>query len=265
MSHLYDEVPFYINEQINGVDESIPEFKFYYKDGQLSCYLFKGIFYTGTWPEYWAKFQYNSGVLFGTGPAHCRRCIINGSKRGVMVGPCVKCAPQYDYELGSGFERFGKEATLIIDGKLVPSVNDLHMKYVDLSTIGRPIEPILLDESLELACNELRDKLFKIHGSTVDEREAIEGLMRFIKSFNNPREIREKIDSALLIPDSKMYNQNWAGTDWDWFTGQLNKDELYAYLFTEEECESIRISQERVRELVEFGSRAIIYGGNVEE
>uniref|UniRef100_A0A6C0EW03 Uncharacterized protein n=1 Tax=viral metagenome TaxID=1070528 RepID=A0A6C0EW03_9ZZZZ len=124
------------------------------------------------------------------------------------------------------------------------------MKYVNLSTIGQPVEPVL-DESLELACNELQCQLFEKHGSSVDEIEAIEGFMRFIKSFNNPQEIYKKIDSALLIPDSKMYNQNWAEKDWEWFTGQLNqRDEASAWTFTEEEREYIRQSQKRVRELV---------------
>jgi len=131
------------------------------------------------------------------------------------------------------------------------------MKYIDPSTIGRPVEPEL-DESLEFECNELQCKLFEIHGSSVDEQEAIESLMRFIKSFINPEEIRKKLVGALLIPDSKMYNQNWAGTDWDWFTGEYKQyDEISHSTFTEEERESIRVFNARIREQVEADHRAI--------
>ena len=87
------------------------------------------------------------------------------------------------------------------------------------------------------------------------ERCAIEGLMRFIKSFTNPEEMRQKINTALLIPYSKMYNQNWAGTDWDWFTGQLKKNERDGWSFTDEERESIRISRETSRNMVEASRR----------
>ena len=251
MSQFNYEASFYINEQMNGVDESIPEFKYYYKNGLLQCYLYKGIAYIGTWLEYWAKFQYEHGEMFGTGPAHCHMCCMAGSKGGVMIAPCIDCAPRYnDYELGPGFNKFRKEASVVIDGKPVPSVYELHMKYVDPSTIGRPVEPEL-DESLVLECNELQYQLVEKHGSSVDEREAIEGLMRFIKSFENPEEIRKKLVGALLIPDSKMYNQNWAGTDWDWFTGEINQyDEISHATFTEEERESIRVYKARVLEVV---------------
>lgn len=227
MTHFDDNISFYMNEQMYGEDETEPEFKYFYVNGQLQCYLYKGIFYTGTWLEHWAKFQYNYGVLFSTGPAHCRRCVINGSKNGVMIGPCLACAPRYnDYELGPGFNNFRKEAIIIIEGVLVPSVYDLHMKNVDLSTIGRPLETVLLDESLELLCSELQDKLFEKHDSSVDKHEAIKGLMRFIKSFNNIDEIRKKIDIAILIPDSEIYNKNWAKTDWDLLTFQV-KNNIY--------------------------------------
>jgi len=256
MSHFNDEASFYINEQMNGVDESIPEFKYYYKNGLLQCYLYKGIAYIGTWLEYWAKFQYEHGEMFATGPAHCRMCCLAGSKCGIMIAPCIDCAPRYnDYELGPGFNKFRKEASVIIAGKPVQSIYELHMKYVDISTIGRPVE-LVLEESLELECNVLKYKLFEIHGSSVDEIEAIESLVRFIKSFENPEEIRKKIDGALLIPDSKMYNQNWAGKDWDWFTGEYKQyDEISHSTFTEEERESIRVSKARILELVEADRR----------
>ena len=236
---------------MNGVNESIPDFKYYYKNGHLQCYMYKGIFYIGTWPEYWAKFQYERGELFETGPAHCRMCCMAGSKGGVMIAPCIDCAPRYNnYELGPGFNRCRQEASVVINGNPVSSVYELHLKYVDPSTIRRPVEPVL-DESLVLECNELQYQLVEKHGSSVDEREAIEGLMRFIKSFENPEEIRKKLVGALLIPDSKMYNQNWAGTDWDWFTGEINQyDEISHSTFTEEERESIRVYKARVLEVV---------------
>ena len=252
MSRFNDEASFYINEQMNGVDESIPEFKYYYKNGLLQCYSHKGIAYIGTWPEYWAKFQYEYGAYSGEfGPSHCRLCRLAGSKGGLMIAPCIYCASHFnDYELGPGFNKFHKEASVVIDGKPVPSVYELHMKYVDPSTIGRPVEPEL-DESLVLECNELQYQLVEKHGSSVDEREAIESLMRFIKSFENPEEIRKKLVGALLIPDSKMYNQNWAGTDWDWFTGEINQyDEISHSTFTEEERESIRVYKARVLDVV---------------
>jgi len=243
---------------MNGVDESIPEFKYYYKNGLIQSYLYKGIFYIGTWSEFWAKFQYEYGEMLDTGPAHCRMCCMAGSKGGVMIAPCINCAPRYnDYELGPGFNNFRKEASVVINGNPVRSVYDLHMKYVDISTIGRPVE-LVLEESLELECNVLKYKLFEIHGSSVDEIEAIESLIRFIKSFENPEEICKKIDGALLIPDSKMYNQNWAGKDWDWFTGEYKQyDEISHATFTEEERESIRVSKARILELVEADRREI--------
>ena len=258
MSRFNDEASFYINEQMNGVDESIPVFKYFYKNGELQCYLYKGIAYIGTWLEYWAKFQYENGEMFGTGPAHCRMCCMAGSKGGVMIAPCTDCAPRYnDYELGPGFNKFRKEATLIVNGKLVPSVYELHMKYVDPANIGRPVEPVI-DESLVLECNEVQRKLVEKHGSSVDEQEAIESLMRFIKSFINPEEIRKKLVGALLIPDSKMYNQNWAGTDWDWFTGEINQyDEISHATFTEEERESIRVMKLRIRDSVAASRNSI--------
>jgi len=112
-------------------------------------------------------------------------------------------------------------------------------------------ESVQLDELLEAECSELRRQLYEKHGYEKGECDAIEGLMRFIKSFTNPEEMRKKINTALLIPESKMYNQNWAGTEWDWFTGQLNKDEIAQWTFTDEERESIRISQETIRNMVE--------------
>ena len=261
MSHFAEHTSFYINEQILGVDESIPEFKYYYKNGLLQCYSYKGIAYIGTWPEYWVKFMYEYGEMNETGPTHCRKCVMFGSKRGLMIGPCIDCAPHYnDYELGPGFNKFRQEASVIVDGKPVPIVYELHMKYVDPSTIGRSVEPEL-DESLVLECNELQYKLEEKHGSSVDEQEAIESLIRFIKSFENPEEIRKKIVGALLIPDSKMYNQNWAGKDWDWFTGEINQyDEISHFTFTDEERESIRVSKARLHEQVEADRRAIIDG-----
>jgi len=246
-----DIASFYINERMCGLDKSIPEFNYYYKNGLIQSYKYKGMFYTGTWLEYWAKFQYEHGEKLGTGPAHCRMCCLAGSKGGVMIAPCIDCAPRYnDYELGPGFDKLKQEASVIIDGKPVPSVYELHMKYVDPSTIGRPVEPEL-DESLVLECNELQYQLVEKHGKSVDEQEAIKGLMRFIKSFENPEEIRKKLVGALLIPDSKMYNQNWAGTDWDWFTGEYKQyDEISHATFTEEERESIRVYKARVLEVV---------------
>ena len=195
--------------------------------------------------------MYEYGEMNETGPAHCRMCCMTGSKGGVMIAPCIDCAPRYnDYELGPGFNRCRQEASVVINGNPVPSVYELHMKYVDISTICRPVE-LVLEESLELECNVLKYKLFEIHGSSVDEREAIESLVRFIKSFENPEEIRKKINGALLIPDSKMYNQNWAGTDWDWFTGEINQyDEISHSTFTEEERESIRVYKARVLDVV---------------
>jgi len=259
MSRFNDEASFYINEQMNGVDESITDFKYYYKNGELQCYKYKGIAYIGTWLEYWAKFQYENGEMFGTGPAHCRLCRLAGSKGGLMIAPCTDCAPRYnDYELGPGFNKFRQEATVIIDGKPVPSVYELHMKYVVPSNIGRPVEPEL-DESLVLECNEVQCKLVEKHGSSVDEREAIESLMRFIKSFINPEEIRKKLVGALLIPDSKMYNQNWAGTDWDWFTGEYKQyDEISHATFTEEERESIRVMKLRIRDYADDKNELLV-------
>lgn len=258
MSRFNDEASFYINEQMNGVDESITDFKYYYKNGELQCYLYKGIAYIGTWPEYWAKFQYEYGEMNETGPAHCRLCCLAGSKCGLMIAPCIDCASCYnDFELGPGFNKFRKEATLIVNGKPVPSVYELHMKYVDPANIGRPVEPVL-DESLVLECNEVQYKLEEKHGSSVDEQEAIQSLMRFIKSFINPEEIRKKLVGALLIPDSKMYNQNWAGTDWDWFTGEINQyDEISHATFTEEERESIRVMKIRIRDSVAASRNSI--------
>ena len=258
MSQFNTEASFYINEQMNGLDESIPEFKFYYKNGELQCYLYKGIAYIGTWPEYWAKFMYEYGEMNETGPAHCRLCRLAGSKGGLMIAPCINCASCYnDFELGPGFNKFRKEATLIVNGKPVPSVYELHMKYVDPANIGRPVEPEL-DESLVLECDEVQYQLEEKHGSSVDEQEAIQSLMRFIKSFINPDEIRKKLVGALLIPDSKMYNQNWAGKDWDWFTGEINKhDEISHSTFTEEERESIRVYKARIQEAVAADRSAI--------
>ena len=74
--------------------------------------------------------------------------------------------------------------------------------------------------------------------------------MKFIRSFTNPEEMRKKINTALLIPYSKVYNRNWAETDWDWFTGQLNKNEGNEWVFTDEERESIRVSRETIRNMV---------------
>ena len=69
--------------------------------------------------------------------------------------------------------------------------------------------------------------------------------------------MRKKINTALLIPFSKIYNQNWSATDWDWFTGQMNKDENSHWIFTDEERESIRISRETVRNMAEASRRSL--------
>jgi hypothetical protein len=243
----------------NRQDNDDIEIEYFYKNGQLQFYLYKGIFYAAEYPEHWVKFQYDLGAMFKVGPAHCHNCIQNGSIGGVIVGPCENCASLYNnYDLGPGFNSCGQERSDVIDenGHIVLSAFELHMKYVDRNSIGRNTvyESEQLDcELLETECNELYHQLIDEHGYEKVERYAIEGLMRFIRSFTNPEEMRQKINTALLIPYSKMYNQNWAGTDWDWFAGQLNKhdDDINRWTFTDEECESIRISQETVCNMLE--------------
>jgi hypothetical protein len=266
----------------NRQDNDDIEIEYFYKNGQLQFYLYKGIFYAAEYPEHWAKFQYDLGAMFKVGPAHCHNCIQNGSIGGVIVGPCENCASLYNnYDLGPGFNSCGQERSDVIDenGHIVLSAFELHMKHVDRNSIGRQTpsssskefsrSPTMLssnisgslhtvyeseqldDELLESECNELYHQLIDEHGYEKAEREGIEGLMRFIRSFTNPEEMRQKINTALLIPYSKIYNQNWAGTYWDWFTGKVNKNNGYGWTFTDEECESIRISQETVRNMLE--------------
>lgn len=229
--------------------------KYFYKEGELQYYLYQNVCYAAQYPLYWAVFQYENGGMLEVGPAHCAQCIINCSVGGVVVGPCEKCACHYNYELGPGFDKFRKERTGVIDedGQMVLSAFEMHLKGVDLNNIGHHYtfdEPVQLDESLELECTELRDQLYEIHGDSKVDREGIEGLMQFIRSFTNPDEMRKKINTALLIQYSQIYNRNWAETEWDWFTGQLNKNEGNEWMFTNEECESIRISQETIRNMV---------------
>jgi hypothetical protein len=164
----------------NGQDEDDAEIEYYYKNGELQCYSYKGVFYAAEYPEHLAKFQCD----------------------------------------------FGEESNMNSIGR--PDIDDSEQLDCEL---------------LESECNELYHQLIDEHGYEKVERCAIEGLMRFIRSFTNPEEMRKKINTALLIPYSKMYNQNWAWTDWDWFTGQLNKhdDEIHRWTFTDEECESIRM------------------------
>ena len=243
--------------------ENDDEIEYFYENGEVQFYLYKDVYYAAQYPEYWAKFQYKNGSMFQAGPSHCIFCIHHGTLNGVMVGPCEECAPRYnDYELGPGFNNCKKERTDVMggDGQIVLSVFELHFKHINRNSIGRNgdfEEPIHLDDILETECTELRNKLFEKHGNEKVEYDAIEGLMRFIKSFTNPEEMRKKINTALLIPDSKMYNQNWAGTDWDWFTGQLNTDEIAQWTFTDEERESIRISKETIRSMVEASRREL--------
>ena len=140
--------------------------------------------------------------------------------------------------------------TPLEDGQIILSAFEMHLKDVDLNNIGHHYtvdEPVQLDELLELECTELRSQLYENHGDSNVDREGIEGLMQFIKSFTNPEEMRKKINTALLIQYSQIYNRNWAETEWDWFTGQLRKHEGNEWTFTDEECESIRISQETIR------------------
>jgi len=176
------------------------EIEYYYKNGELQCYSYKGVFYAAQFPEHLAK----------------NEC---------------------DFE---------------------ENANSIERPDVD--------ESEQLDcELLESECNELYHKLIDEHGYEKVERCAIEGLMRFIKSFTNPEEMRQKINTALLIPYSKMYNQNWAGTDWDWFTGEMKKNERDGWSFTDEERESIRISRETIRNMVEAGRRERLMCADSEE
>ena len=119
---------------MNGVDESIPEFKYYYKNGLLQCYSHKGIAYIGTWPEYWAKFQYEYGAYSGEfGPSHCRLCRLAGSKGGLMIAPCIYCASHFkDYELGPGFNKFHKIWKTVLFYEKITFIQNFIIKYVKL-------------------------------------------------------------------------------------------------------------------------------------
>ena len=84
-----------------------------------------------------------------------------------------------------------------------------------------------------------------------DDVMAIYSLIMYIRSIDNEEEVLEKINTAILIPYSKMYvRDDWADTDWDWLTGQTKYDEISRWKFTDEERESIRISQETIRNLI---------------
>lgn len=107
---------------------------------------------------------------------------------------------------------------------------------------------------IEIKMQELIDKLIEKHCiNTVaydDDVMAIYSLIMYIRSIDNEEEVLEKINTAILIPYSKMYvRDDWADTDWDWLTGQTKYDEISRWKFTDEERESIRISQETIRRL----------------
>jgi hypothetical protein len=194
------------------------EIEYYYKNGELQCYSYKGVFYDAQFPEHLAKNECDLG----------EDSYVNSIER-----PDVDESEQLDWS-----EPETVRSTALQD------VGE-RLNSVDVVEGGC--------ELLESECNELYHKLIDEHGYEKVERCAIEGLMRFIKSFTNPEEMRQKINTALLIPDSKMYNQNWAGTDWDWFTGEMKKNERDGWSFTDEERESIRISRETIRNMVEAG------------
>lgn len=110
---------------------------------------------------------------------------------------------------------------------------------------------------LEVKMQELIDKLIEKHctGEDAEANEedfaAIHSLIMYIRSIDNEEEVLEKINTAILIPYSKMYvRDDWADTDWDWLTGQTKYDEISRWHFTDEERESIRVSQETIRNLV---------------
>jgi hypothetical protein len=110
---------------------------------------------------------------------------------------------------------------------------------------------------LEVKMQELIDKLIEKHctkedaAAYDDDVNAIHSLIMYIRSIDNEEEILEKINTAILIPYSKMYvRDDWADTDWDWLTGQTKYDEISRWVFTDEERESIRKSHETIRKLV---------------
>ena len=110
---------------------------------------------------------------------------------------------------------------------------------------------------IEVKIQELIEKLIEKHctGGDAAEHEddfaAIHSLIMYIRSIDNEEEVLEKINTAILIPYSKMYvRDDWADTDWDWLTGQTKYDEISRWHFTDEERESIRVSQETIRNLV---------------
>ena len=110
---------------------------------------------------------------------------------------------------------------------------------------------------IEVKIQELIEKLIEKHCTKEDEAEneedfaAIHSLIMYIRNIDNEEEINEKINTAILIPYSKMYvRDDWADTDWDWLTGQTKYDEISRWHFTDEERESIRVSQETIRNLV---------------
>ena len=110
---------------------------------------------------------------------------------------------------------------------------------------------------MEVKMQELIEKLIEKHCTREDEAEneedfaAIRSLIMYIRSIDNEEEVLEKINTAILIPYSKMYvRDDWADTDWDWLTGQTKYDEISRWVFTDEERESIRFSQETIRKLV---------------
>jgi len=109
---------------------------------------------------------------------------------------------------------------------------------------------------IEVKMQELIDKLIEKHcaGDAEAHEEdfaAIHSLIMYIRSIDNEEEVLEKINTAILIPYSKMYvRDDWADTDWDWLTGQTKYDEISRWVFTDEERESIRTSQETIRKLV---------------
>ena len=114
---------------------------------------------------------------------------------------------------------------------------------------------------LELKLQELIDKLIEKHCTGYgtednavaydDDVMAIYSLIMYIRNIDNEEEILEKINTAILIPYSKMYvRDDWADTDWDWLIGQTKYDEISRWHFTDKERESIRTSQETIRNSV---------------
>ena len=110
---------------------------------------------------------------------------------------------------------------------------------------------------IEVKMQELIEKLIEKHCTKEDEAEneddfaAIHSLIMYIRNIDNEEEVLKKINTAILIPYSKMYvRDDWADTDWDWLTGQTKYDEISRWHFTDEERESIRVSQETIRKLV---------------